>query len=123
MLTRVCRHRWMWAFALVALSFKLVAGTVCLNDRAVSPHAAPAAIAMAAAQEDNVMVAIVDLGDNGACLLGEAGDCHCACPETVPVAGTLRLGFGPVETRFAFHTPAYGFAPAYPARLLRPPIA
>jgi hypothetical protein len=119
MLSRLRRHRWLWALALTVLSFKLVAGTVCLNDAPVNQHAAPAA-AITATQ----FVANPSFDDNGnACLLGETGGCHCACAETLPVPVTLSLHIAPVEAPSAFHLPAYGFSPARAGPLLRPPIA
>lgn len=119
MLNRLRRHRWLWALALTVLSFKLVAGTVCLNDPAANQHAASAATIVTMQS-----VANLSFDDNGnACLLGEAGGCHCACAETLPVPVKLSLHIAPVEASSAFHLPAYGFSPARAGPLLRPPIA
>lgn len=121
MLNRLRHHRWMWALALVAISFKLVAGTVCLNDAAAGEHAA--APTTSALPSESVVVA-VGTADAAACLLGEAASgCHCACPESLPVPTTVAVHFGPAESRFVFATPAYAFAPARAGPMLRPPIA
>jgi hypothetical protein len=119
MLNRLRHHRWLWALALTVLSFKLVAGTVCLNDTAADQHAASAATTIATQS-----VANLSFDDNGnACLLGETGGCHCACAETLSVPVTLSLDGAPFESSFVFHNPAYGFSPARAGPLLRPPIA
>lgn len=119
MLNRLRRHRLLWVLALTVLSFKLVAGTVCLNDTAANQHAASGATIVAAQS-----VASPSFDDNGnACLLGETGGCHCACAETLPVPVTLSLHIAPVESPSVFHLPAYGFSPARAGPLLRPPIA
>ena len=125
MLNRLRRHRWLWALALVVLSFKLVAGTICLNDSVANRHTAPATETAVATNVANTATpsGLVDDSDNGTCLLGEAGGCHCACPETLPVPAMLTLDFGPTESRFVFRTPAYPFLPARAGPLLRPPIA
>lgn len=121
MLNRLRRHRLLWVLALTVLSFKLVAGTVCLNDPSANQHAASVAttvVAQSAAAIDS------SFDENGnACLLGEAGGCHCTCAETLPVPVTLSLDVTPVESRFVFHAPAYAFSPARAGPLLRPPIA
>lgn len=120
MLSRLRRHRWMFGLAMVVLSFKLVAGTICLNDSSFASHAAEGATA--AVQLADAVVFASPAGEEG-CVLGEAGGCHCACPEALPVPVTLAWGFGPFVSLFAFHAPDYAFAPARAAPPFRPPIA
>jgi hypothetical protein len=121
MLNRLRRHRWLWALVLIVLSFKLVAGTVCLNDASVNSHAASTAIA-ATPQVAAALNLSFDESSN-ACLLGEVGGCHCACAETLPIPATLTLSFGPAAPRSAFDPLSYAFSPAYTGSPLRPPIA
>lgn len=109
-LSRARQHRWLWALALVAVAFKLVASTVCLADAQPLP---PAQVVMDAATEPG----------NGACLLGEGSACHCACPETLPVPASLVSVPGVLAAPFVQRAPGYAFAPAHPAPPLRPPIA
>lgn len=119
MLNRLRRHRLLWVLALTVLSFKLVAGTICLNDTAANRHAASVATIVAAQPVGNPY-----FDENGnACLLGETSGCHCACAETLPVPVTLSPHIAPVESPSVFHLPAYGFSPARAGPLLRPPIA
>lgn len=121
MLNRLRRHRWLWALALVAISFKLVAGTVCLNDAAAGELAA--ATTASALPSESVVAAVV-AADAAACMLGEAASgCHCACPESLPVPTTVAVHFSPSASHFVFATPAYAFAPARAGPMLRPPIA
>ena len=121
MLNRLRRHRLLWVLALTVLSFKLVAGTVCLNDTSANPHAASVATTVAAQSAAAINLSFD--GNGKACLLGEAGGCHCACPESPPVPATISLALAPVGLNFAFHAPAYAFSPARTGPLLRPPIA
>jgi hypothetical protein len=121
MLNRLRHHRLLWVLVLTVLSFKLVAGTVCLNDTSVSRHAASVATS---ATTQSMAAVNPSFDDNGnACLLGETGSCHCACAETLPVPVALSLHVAPVESRFVFHAPASEFSPAWADPLLRPPIA
>ena len=119
MLSRLRRHRWMFGLAMVVLSFKLIAGTVCLNDAATTRHAATLATGAAAVAAPMVGSS----GADGGCLLGESGGCHCACPEASPVPVTLQWSVGGFDSRFAFRVPDYAFAPARAAPPFRPPIA
>ncbi|HEU0198739.1 MAG TPA: hypothetical protein VFQ88_16185 [Nevskiaceae bacterium] len=121
MLNRLRRHRLLWVLALTVLSFKLVAGTICLNDTVANPHAAAVATTVAA-QAASALNPVFDDSRN-ACLLGETGGCHCACPESLPVPATISLALAPVGLKFTFHAPAYAFSPTRTNPLLRPPIA
>lgn len=75
---------------MAALVIKIVAGTCCLLD-------GPAVVSLADARGSTaVMQAVDDVGaEADACVLGEAGGCHCACahavsmPSTAPVLNAL----------------------------------
>lgn len=120
LLTRLRRHRGLWVLAMAVLMIKLVAGTICLTDgpgKGVVAQTTIASIAVNAAAGE----AAAD--DLGGCLLGEAGDCHCACAHTMPLPATAPLSIARVDAHFDLRSIRAGFAPASIGSLLRPPIA
>lgn len=118
LLTRLRRHRGLWVLAVAVLLIKLVSGTVCLGDGAAARFAVASAVPAAA------MASAVDSADAAdACLLGEAGGCHCACAHSVALPVALVLPVARVDFSFASPEIHSGFTPATPGSLLRPPIA
>lgn len=77
LLSRLRRHRGLWAVAALVLLFKLASSAVCLGDSAVLAQAEPGTAAVAVASAASVP-------DASPCLLGEA-ECHCACAHALPV--------------------------------------
>ncbi|WP_458071262.1 hypothetical protein [Rhodanobacter sp. BL-MT-08] len=122
LLTRLRRHRGLWVLAVAVLLIKLAAGTMCLTDGPYKNIAASTASALSidAPSEQSVTSAADEAGD---CVLGEAGDCHCACAHTLPLPTVASLSVARMEMHFdalAIHS---GFLPATTGSLLRPPIA
>ncbi|KRE89108.1 hypothetical protein ASG87_06100 [Frateuria sp. Soil773] len=120
LLTRLRRHRGLWVLAVAVLLIKLVSGTICLGDRPAARIAAVSAVptvAVAMAPAD----ASVDAAD--ACLLGEAGGCHCACAHSAALPAALVLPVAHMDVSFASPEIHSGFTPAATGSLLRPPIA
>lgn len=116
LLTYLRRHRGLWALAVLVLLFKLASSTICLADRPVALAAsAPVGSAMLVASDAQV--------DDG-CLLGEAGDCHCACAHSLTVASSAVALLPPLPLA-PLHAArlAADHLPAFAGSLLRPPIA
>ncbi|MBS0570735.1 MAG: hypothetical protein JSS28_09015 [Proteobacteria bacterium] len=111
---RLRRHRGLWALAFVVLLLKLTSATACLADGA--------GVLAVAASAQAVDAAPAATGTDP-CVLGEAGACHCACPETVPLPATVASV--PSALVAAFVPPALepGIDPVFAASPLRPPIA
>lgn len=123
LLTRLRRHRGLWALAMAVLMIKLVAGTVCLTDGPGSAVAARSTVAASASGVMDVAASAAAADDVGDCLLGEAGDCHCACAHTMPMPATAPLCIARVAAHFTSPAVHAGFAAAMTGSLLRPPIA
>lgn len=116
LLTRLRRHRGLWVLAVAVLLLKLASSSICLGDR-------PAA-GMAVAQAAGIAVAAADVQVDDACLLGEAGECHCACAHALTLtSGGVSLPAAPVLARLLAVPLAAGRIPAATGSLLRPPIA
>lgn len=120
LLKRLRRHHGLWRLCIVVLLFKLVTGAVCLADTPSSAQvlAIDSAVALVQPQVDTAH-------DDGAeaCLLGEAGGCHCACAHAAPlVAHSTSTDFrAPIDfIRAAFPS---GYRPLASGSLLRPPIS
>jgi hypothetical protein len=121
LLTRLRRHRGLWVLAVAVLLIKLAAGSICLGDN-------PAATALADAQATTGALATMDSAtaaapDDNACLLGEAGGCHCACAHALTLATSVTLSVAPIETGTESFRLCAGMVPAKTGSLLRPPIA
>ncbi|HEY9130680.1 MAG TPA: hypothetical protein VIM98_02895 [Dyella sp.] len=117
LLSRLRRHRGLWALAMAVLLIKLIGGSICLAD-APSP-------AIAATSQTAAMVAIVDAvssSDDG-CLLGEGAGCHCTCLHSVAMPVSATLAILPFAPRLDLPAVYFGIVPAAPGSLLRPPIA
>jgi hypothetical protein len=120
LLTRLRRHRGLWVLVLAVMLIKLVSGALCATD---GPQARFAATAAASTS----VVAMVDsplgVADTGACVLGEAGDCHCTCAHSVTLPAAALPAIAGMDIRFAVLMIQSGFTPATTGSLLRPPIA
>jgi hypothetical protein len=118
---RLRRHRGGWMLLIAALMIKIATGTICVLD-------GPGLIATATASEHtltvgNVQADTASANDGDACLLGEAGGCHCACAHAVTLPTTL-----PALAAVIALPVVIGHLPAAPTPLaspspLRPPIA
>lgn len=115
---RCCGTGWLCALLIVV---KLVIATGCLANDAV---AAPLGAAPVAAQTGDVAVADVAVSaDTATCWHTDAGDCHCHCAHTLPLASNASM-------RGIVPWPASTFVAMLPALVspptqneLRPPIA
>jgi hypothetical protein len=121
LLTRLRRHRGLWVLAVAVLLIKLVAGSICLGD-------SPIATALADAQATTSVPATMDAAtaatpDDNACLLGEAGGCHCACAHALTLAASVTLSIALIETSTESSRLSPDMIPATTGSLLRPPIA
>jgi hypothetical protein len=121
LLTRLRRHRGVWVLAVAVLLIKLVAGSICLGD-------SPAAARMADTQATAGVLATMDSAtaatpDDNACLLGEAGGCHCACAHALTLATSVTLSVALIETRTESSRLSPGMILKTTGSLLRPPIA
>ncbi|MBS0556730.1 MAG: hypothetical protein JSR27_04870 [Proteobacteria bacterium] len=113
-IARLRAHRGLWLVCVATLLFKLFAGTVCMADAAMAcVSSGDAAIAA---------VALDDANANEACLLGEAGDCHCTCAHATPVPSDAIVVRSVLAT--TAHTPfdTSRYTPTHAASALRPPI-
>jgi hypothetical protein len=121
-LTRLRRHRGLWALAVAVLLIKLVAGTLCLTDgpgaRFASLDGAITTSAMAATAVD-----LAAGSDDGGCVLGEAGGCHCVCAHSLTLPTSVVLAVARPGIRLDSPVEALGHLPTAPASLIRPPIA
>lgn len=117
LLTRLRRHRGLWSLAVAVLLIKLVASSICLGD---APRAR-----LAAAQTTVAVAALAtDASADDACLLGEAGGCHCACAHALTLTSSgVAMPVAPPATRASVAPFDVGRVPAGGGSLLRPPIA
>jgi len=124
LLSRLRRHRGLWLLAVAVLMIKLTAGTICLAD---GPNLLPAATIAAATSLYDVSLDVAEhaapADAKGNCLLGELGDCHCACAHSVTLPATALASITTMEVRFASPVIRAGYTPAMTGSLLRPPIA
>lgn len=99
---------------------KLVSGALCATDGLQVQFTAVAA-------STSVLAAAVDsppgAADAGACVLGDAGDCHCTCAHSVTLPAAALPAIAGMDIRFAVLMIQSGFTPATTGSLLRPPIA
>jgi len=120
LLTRLRRHRGLWALAVAVLLIKLVTSSICLGDgpivRLVDAKAATSALVV-------MDSATTDASDDSKCLLGEADDCHCACAHAVTLTTRVTLSVAPIDAAMEFFGLPPGLAPEMAGSLLRPPIA
>jgi hypothetical protein len=110
---RLRQARGFWVLMLMALSLKVIAGTLCLADD-MSPVAGSWSVESVASMATNP--------DAEACVLGEAA-CHCDCAHAtaLPATQVLLVRAVPATDAIAFETAAYRHrAPPLPQR---PPIA
>lgn len=114
LLTRLRRHHGAVVLCVFVLLFKLVTGAVCLAD-------APFASVIVDAQVTSADSTQSERGD--ACLLGEAGDCHCACAHAAPLSSVDISDWTALAAVFEHVAVSSSFVPAPPGSLLRPPIA
>ena len=124
LLSRLRRHRGLWLLAVAVLMIKLTGGTICLGD---GPELRLAATTAAATSLYDVSLDATEYAApadaKGNCLLGEPGDCHCACAHSVTLPTTALASITTMEVRFAFPAVRAGYTPAMTGSLLRPPIA
>jgi hypothetical protein len=121
MLQRLRRHKGGWLLLIAALMIKIAAGTVCVLD---GPGLASSEPSGDHTKIVSVLQATATSTDDGdACLLGEAGGCHCACahatalPATMPALVAI-VGLPAVVSHLpTAPTPLFNRSP------LRPPIA
>lgn len=119
-LKRLRHHRGLWALVMAALLIKLVSSSLCLTDGVRLPVSAQMATASVAS------VAIDSIGstsEEGDCMLGEGGTCHCACAHAATFPAALALDVH--KQSVAFEPPAVtaGFTSVVPRFPLRPPIS
>lgn len=120
LLTRLRRHRGLWALAMAVLLIKLVSSSVCIGDD-------PAAQLTATQTATSVLVAM-DSAATGAsggavCLLGETGGCHCACAHALTLIARAALAVTPLDAGIESSRRSQDFVPDTTGSLLRPPIA
>lgn len=124
LLSRLRRHRGLWLLAVAVLLIKLTAGTICLGD---GPNLQLASTAATVTSLYGVSLDVAEhsasVDATGNCLLGEPGDCHCACAHSVTLPTTALTSITTMEIRFASPAIRTGFTPAMAGSLLRPPIA
>jgi len=124
LLSRLRRHRGLWLLAVAVLLIKLTAGTICLGD---GPNLRLASTAATTTSQHGVSLDATEhaaaTDAKGNCLLGEPGDCHCACAHSVSLPTTALASITPMEVRFASPAIGAGYTPAMTGSLLRPPIA
>ena len=117
LLTRLRRHRGLWVLAVAVLLLKLVSSSVCLGD-------APAKRLAVAQTAVGISAMAADTGGDDGCLLGEAGDCHCACAHSLTLASADFVAVLPQPLpRMAMAPRIVGHVPDASGSLLRPPIA
>ena len=124
LLSRLRRHRGLWLLAVAVLMIKLSAGMICLGD---GPDLRLAVTTAAATSLYDVALDATEYAApadaKGNCLLGEPGDCHCACAHSVTLPTTALASITTMEVRFASPAVRAGYTPAMSGSLLRPPIA
>ncbi|MBD8899326.1 hypothetical protein [Rhodanobacter sp. DHG33] len=117
LLIRLRHHRGLWLMVCAVLLIKLATSSICLGDASGKRFAVTQAPTVAAA-----LTADADTDDG--CLLGEAGDCHCACAHTLTlVSRGLALVLSPQPARLEAASAAADRLPTLVGSLLRPPIA
>ena len=113
--------RGLWFVCLVALLFKLTAGSLCLADRAVSdPRAAALTAQTVSDQADSA--SSLDAADG--CVLGEGAGCHCDCGHAAPLPPVSPVHRSPVFAAALLrpeHAAPFQSAPRTAPH--RPPIA
>jgi hypothetical protein len=122
LLSRLRRHRGLWMLAVAVLLIKLAAGTLCLTDGAY-PGDSLKNLAASSSLSVDAPADPTAADEDGGCVLGEAGGCHCACAHTLPLPAVASLSVARMETRFESFAIHSGFEPATTGSLLRPPIA
>lgn len=119
LLTRLRRHRGVWVLVIAVLMIKLVSSSICIGDD-------PAAtLAQAQTTEWTMAVApsVADVSADQACLLGEAGSCHCACVHAATLAGHgMQVIFG-LDGKNESSRFVPDHLPTMTGPLLRPPTA
>ena len=118
LLTRLRRHRGLWALAVAVLLIKLVSSSICLGD---DPAVRLAATQTAATAVVDSMAA--DPSPDGACLLGEASACHCACAHALTLTTSMTPLAAPIAAGVESPRFSLGLVPDTTGSLLRPPIA
>lgn len=120
LLTRLRRHRGLWVLVLAVMLIKLVSGALCATDGLQVQFTAVAV-------STSVLAAAVDsppgAADAGACVLGDAGDCHCTCAHSVTLPVVALPAVAGMDVHFDMLSIYSGFTPAMTGSLLRPPIA
>lgn len=122
LLSRLRRHRGLWALAVAVLLIKLVTGTLCLTD---GPGARLAASASAVTTSSATIAAVDPAAgnDDGSCVLGEAGGCHCVCAHSVTLPTAIALAVARPDIPLDSPKDPLARVPTAPASLIRPPIA
>lgn len=121
LLTRLRRHRGLWALAVAVMLIKLMAGTICLADGLDQRFASATGV------DVPVLVdAVADASahdDAGNCVLGEAGGCHCACAHSATLPTAAWPPIGAMDVHFVAPAVFPRRTPAFAGSLIRPPIA
>ena len=120
LLARLRRYRGLWLLAFAALLLKLVTSSVCLGDApAVQLAATGTTITLSTVSSSTD----TDTTAGDACLLSEAGNCHCACAHALTLTSRLVVGMAPAVAMPQSSRFSLGLVPDTTGSLLRPPIA
>ncbi len=122
LLTRLRRHRGLWVLAVAVLMIKLVTGSICLTDGPGSHFASPDSSVTTSVAATTALDPAVG-NDDGTCVLGEAGGCHCVCAHSLTLPTTVALAVARPGIRLDAPVEALGRVPTAPGSLIRPPIA
>ncbi|GLQ91986.1 hypothetical protein GCM10007901_09370 [Dyella acidisoli] len=117
LLPRLRRSRGLWVLAVAVLLFKVITTSICFAD----PSASSSVWKHTSVTQVSSMKASVP--DDGDCLLGEAGGCHCTCAHNLPVPAGPAWPVLPQSLAFTPEASFIGIVPNPARSLLRPPIA
>lgn len=120
LLTRLRRYRGLWLLAFATLMIKLLSSSVCLGDGNVEPFTASQGTTT---QTLATVSGGSDAALDDACLLGEAGNCHCACTHALTLASQMVSPIAPMVVTMESPRLSLGLMPDTTGSVLRPPIA
>jgi hypothetical protein len=120
LLQRLRRHKGGWLLLIAALMIKIAAGTVCVLD---GPRVASSGPSGGHTNIASVVEAATSADDGDACLLGEAGGCHCACAHATALPATLPALAAVVSLPIVVSHLPVAPTPLFNRSPLRPPIA
>lgn len=116
LLPRLRRSRGLWVLAVAVLLFKVITTSICFAD----PSASSVWKHTPVTQMSSMKACVPD---DGGCLLGEAGDCHCTCAHNLPVPASMVWPALSEDMVFMPGATFIGIVPNPIRSLLRPPIA